>query len=105
MVAVVVIRALVVVLLVVVAVTVLVRAFMCAGAVIEMFVKVLTLDMRIDVLSIVSGMAVDLLMDALTDIKRVVLSNINVDVLVDVNENLFAGVMTAFDFATSGPLE
>ena len=52
-------------------------------------------------------MAVDLLMDALTDIRLGLLTNnIGVDVLVDVNVNVSAGVMTAFEFAMSGrPLE
>ena len=52
-------------------------------------------------------MAVELLMDALTDIRLGLLANnIGVDVLVDVNANVSAGVMTAFEFAMLGrPLE
>ena len=57
-------------------------------------------------LIIVSDVAVDLLMDALAVILRADLTNIDVDVLADVNAKVFAGVMTAFDFAMSGhPLE
>jgi hypothetical protein len=43
--------------------------------------------------------AVASLIGALTGIIVGVLTNIAVDVLVDVNINVFAGVMTAFDFA------
>ena len=53
--------------------------------------------MRVDVLIIVSAVAVDLLMDALTDI--------GVDVLVGVNVNVFAGAMAAFEFVMPLPLE
>ena len=60
--------------------------------------------MRVD-MSIVSNLAVDLSIDALTNIIRDVLPNIDVDVLVDVNLNAFADVMIAFEFAMPGPLE
>ena len=54
------------VVLVVVVMTVVVRALSwAAGAVID-FVEVLTVGMRFDVLIVVSNVAVDLLMDALT---------------------------------------
>ena len=56
-------------------------------------------------LIIVSNLAVGLSIDALTDIIRGVLPNIDVGVLVDVNLNAFAGVMTVSGFATPGPLE
>ena len=56
-------------------------------------------------LIIVSDVAVDLLMDALTDVTRGVRTNTGVDVLVGVDVNVFAGVMTAFEFAMPGPLE
>ena len=58
-------------------------------------------------LIVASNVAVDLLMDALTDIRLGLLANnIGVDVLVDVNANVSAGVMTAFEFAMPGrPLE
>ena len=46
-------------------------------------------------LIIVSNVAVDLLMDALTDIIRGVLTNIDID--------MFAKVIAAFDFAMPGP--
>ena len=49
-------------------------------------------------LIIVSDMAVDSLMDALTDIICGVLINIAVDVL-------FSGVITALEFVMPGPLE
>ena len=52
---------------------------------------------------VMSGVEVDLLMDALCSIIRGVLINISVGVLVDVNVNVFARVMTAFGFAISGP--
>ena len=91
---------------VVVVVTVAGRALVCAGAVIDTFVEVvLTIGMRVGVLIIVSNVAADLLMGALDDITRDVLTNIDVDALVNVNGNLFAGVMTAFEFAVPGPLE
>ena len=56
-------------------------------------------------LIIVSNLAVSLLVDALTNILRGVLPNIDVDVLVDVNVNAFADVIIAFEFAMPGPLE
>ena len=56
-------------------------------------------------LIIVPNMAIDLLMDTLTEIICGVMTSISVDVLVDVNVNAFAGVMTAFECAMSGPLE
>ena len=46
-------------------------------------------------LIIVSNVAVDLLMDALTGIIRGVLTNIDID--------MFAEVIAAFDFAMPGP--
>ena len=54
---------------------------------------------------IVSNVAVELLMNAVTDIMRGVLSNMDVDMLVDVNVNIFAVSMTAFEFVMSDPLE
>ena len=57
---------------------------------------------RVDVLIIVSDMAVDLLMDTLTGI---IIGDMGVDVLVDVNVNLFAGLMTALEFVMPEPLE
>ena len=54
-------------------------------------------------LIVASNVAVDLLMDASTDIRLGLLANnIGVDVLADVNVNVSAGVMTAFEFAMSG---
>ena len=50
-------------------------------------------------LIIVSNMAVDLLIDALTEIKLGVMTNIDIGVLVDLDVNVFVGVMTAFEFA------
>ena len=92
----------------VVVVVVVVRApVWVAGAVIDTFVEVLTVGMRVDVLIVTSNVAVDLLMDALTVIRLGLLANnIGVDVLVDVNVNVYAGVMTAFEFPMPGrPLE
>ena len=77
----------------------------CAEAVIDTFFEVLTADMRVDVLMIVSDVAVGLLMDGLRGILRAVLTNIGVDVLVDVNVNASAGVMTAFEFAMPCPFK
>ena len=56
-------------------------------------------------LIIVSGVAVDLLMDALTDIIRGLLTKIDVDALVNVNLNVFSGGVTTFKFAIPGVLE
>ena len=53
----------------------------------------------------VSGVAVDLLMDALTDIERGLLTKINVDALVNVNLKVFSGGVTTFEFAMPGALE
>ena len=55
--------------------------------------------MRVDVLIAVPNMAVDLVMDALTEMIRGVLTKIGVAGLVAWNINAFAGVMAAFDFA------
>ena len=78
---------------------------LCARAVIDTFGEVLTIDMRVDVLTIMSDVTVNLLIDALADIILRVLTNSDVDMLVDVNANVFSGVMTAFEFAMPGPLE
>ena len=51
-----------------------------------------------------SAVADDLLMDLLTD-KILVLTKICVDVLLEVDVNVFADVMTAFEFVMPGPLE
>ena len=56
-------------------------------------------------LIIAFGVAVDLLVDALTDIRLGILTNIGVGVLMDVNVNAFAGVMDAFEFAMPDPFE
>ena len=56
-----------------------------------------------------SGGAVELFINTLAGVLTVVvfcvLPDIGVDVLVDVNANVFAGVMTTFEFAMPGPLE
>ena len=91
-----------VVLIIVLVVIVAVRALVCAGAVSDMFVKVsAVVGMGADVLIIVSDVAVGLFMGALNDVILGVLSSIDVNVLVDV----FAGVITLFDFDMSAPLE
>ena len=87
---------------VVVVMTVVVGALVWARAVSSTFVEVLTGDMRVDVPTIVSNVAVDLLMVALTGIRLGLLANIGVDVLVDVNVNVSGRVMTAFEFAMPG---
>ena len=88
--------------IIVLVVIVAVKALVCAGAVSDMFIKVVTVvGMTADVLIIVSKVAVDLLMGALNDIMLGVLSNIDVNVLVD----MFAGVMTPFDFDMPVSLE
>ena len=56
-------------------------------------------------LVIVSDMAVGLLMEALTGIIRGVRTKIGVGMLMDVNANMFAGVMTTFEFVMPDPLE
>ena len=45
------------------------------------------------------------LTNAVTDMMWGVLSNIDVDVLVNVNVNMFAVSMAAFEFVMSDPLE
>ena len=52
-----------------------------------------------------SDVGVDLLMESLSVIMIGALASIGVDVLVDVNANVFAGVMTTFEFAMPGSLE
>ena len=56
-------------------------------------------------LIIVSNVAVDLLMDALVNMIRDVWTNVDVGMLVDVNGNVFSGVMTSLEFAMPDPLE
>ena len=68
------------------------------GAIIDTFVEVLTVDTRVDVMVAVSIVSVNLLMDALTVITSDIVTRIAVDVLVDVNSNVFAGIMTSFGF-------
>ena len=81
---------------VVVLVIVVVRALVCTGAVIITFIEVLGVGIRVDLV----------FMDTLTDIKRGGLTNIDVNALVvDVNVNVFADVMTAFEFVMSDPSE
>ena len=78
----------------IVVMTVVVRALVCAGAVVGTFVEVLTVDMRVGVVIIVSNVTVDLL----ADIMIGVLTNVGVDALLYVNANVFTDVMTAFGF-------
>ena len=75
---------------VVISVVVLVVAVIMIGAVIDTS----AIGMRAGVL--ISNVAVDL--DALTDIKRGVSTNINVDVLVDENVKTFVAVLAALEF-------
>ena len=53
-------------------------------------------------LIIVSNVAVDVLIYPLTD---TILGVLDVEVVVEVNVNGFAGVMTAFEFVIPGPLK
>ena len=69
---------------------------MKAGVVLAISV-VPTVDMRVEVLIIVSDVAVDLLIAALADISRVILTDVGMGVLVGMNADVFAGVMTAFE--------
>ena len=52
-----------------------------------------------------SKVAVDLLVDALTDIIRDILNKTDFDVSVDMNVNVFTGVLTTFEFGMPRPLE
>ena len=88
--------AVVVVLELAIVVAIVVRALVCAGLGIDTFVEVLA----IEVLIILFDTTVDLLMNSLS-----VRSNISVDVLVEVNTNIFGVVMTAFEITMSDPLE
>ena len=91
------------VLAIVALVIVVARALLWDAAVIDTFVEVSAVDT--DVLIIVSNVAVDLWVDSLTDIIRGVLTNIDVDVLMDANIKVFVDVMTAFEVSIPGPLE
>ena len=75
------------------------------GVVIDTFVEVLTVGMRVDALVIVSNVTVDLLMDALTGIIRRGVRTDDVGVLVDLNVNVLPHAMTAFEFAVPEPFE
>ena len=86
---------------VVVVVTVVVRAPVCAEALIGTFVEVLIVNEPI----IVSSVAVNLLMDALISMMLDVLTSIDVGVLVDLNVNVLPRAMTAFEFAVPEPFE
>ena len=61
--------------------------------------------MRVDAVIVLSNMAVDFLVDALTAFMCGVLTNTDGGVFANVNVNVLAAVMTTFDFAMSGPLE
>ena len=89
--------------LVVLVVAVVVRALVWAGAVIDTLVEVSTVDMYVGMRIVVSDVAVDLLMDALAGIARVVLTDIGFAVLVGVNGSVFADVTVAFEFDIPGP--
>ena len=78
---------------------------MCSGALIDTLVEVSTVGMCLDVVIIASNVAVDLLADTLPIIIRGDLTNIAVDMLVEVNEKVFAGVMIAFEFIMPERLE
>ena len=93
-------------LVVVLLVVIVVRALVCAGAVIgTLFIEVLTVDMRGNAVIILFDMAVGLLVNALSALMCGVLTNIDVDVFLDVNVNAFAGKITTFEFAMPDLLE
>ena len=79
-------------------ITCVIRTLTCAGALLGTPVELSTIDMRVEVLIIVSDVAVDLLMDRLTDITRIRRTEVSVDVSAGVNMNAFEGVMTTFEF-------
>ena len=77
-----------------------------AGAAFNTFIiEVLTVDMSVDVLIIMSNVAVGLMMNDFVDVILGVLANIEIDVLVDGNVNVFVSVMTVFEFIMPDPLE
>ena len=78
---------------------------LCARAVIDTFGEVLTIDMRVDVLTIMSDVTVNLLIDALADIMLGVLANAGAGLLADPNVNVFAGTTAAFELGMPCPLE
>ena len=92
-------------LLLVVAVVVacVIRTLSCAGVLLDTLVEVLAVDMRVEVLIIVSDVAVDLLMDALAGIARAMLTDVGIGVLVGMNASVFADVTVAFEFEIPGP--
>jgi hypothetical protein len=79
---------------------VVVSVLVWAKEVIVTFVEAMTADVRVGVMTIVSDVAIDLLVDGLTGI----MFGVGVDVLVAVIVNVFSGEMTAFEFAMSCPL-
>ena len=82
--------------------TVVVKALVCNGVVIDTGIELFAVDMPVDVLIILSHMAVGLLMDVLAgDLIIGVLTNTG----VDANVNTFLSETTAFEFATPDPLE
>ena len=78
------------------------RVLARAGRVMDTFVEVLTVGTRVKSLIIVSNVTVDLSIDALTADS---LTDNDVDVLADVNANVFVDVIAAVEFAMPCPLE
>ena len=59
-------------------ITCVIRTLTCGGALLDTPVELSTIDMRVEVLIIVSGVAVDLLMDRLADIARIMRTDVSV---------------------------
>ena len=64
-----------------------------------------TIGMVVDMLDVLSAVAVDLFMDASTGAMLRVLTGIGIEGLSDVNANASAAVMTALELPVSTPLE
>ena len=59
-------------------ITCVIRTLACAGSLLDTPVELLTIDMRVEVLIIESDTTVDLLMDRLTDIARIMRTDVSV---------------------------
>ena len=73
------------------------------GVIVSVLKFAFSVSYSVDVPS--SDVAVDLFMDALTDVMLAVLTGIDIDELADVGANAFAVVITALEFPVSTPLE
>ena len=75
------------------------RASACTEAVARAFDDVVTLDMAVGMLSIVSDVSVDFSMGVLTGVIHGIRTKSCVEILVGVSANVFAVARTAFDVA------